>query len=237
MAYAQNGCGTLDYIYYGLEELSKENPQYKSLAALNCLILGYAKVGDETRALQTFEAIGTTFGLTLDIDSYNCLISAYLRGEESQELLQLSKDFIYLGVRPNAMTYELLFEAHITATDSKSALSIIEEMEISGLGPTKKALEKIYTCAIKEDNNASKDRVRDLAIKYNIPMSEKVFRERNEYAYLAPPKSYEEQTTLSWEDKFKLQAKKVSLRRIRRFEAREDQQEEFPFSSDVMYLI
>lgn len=108
---------------------------------------------------------------------------------------------------------------------------------ISGLEPTQKGLKKIYTCAIKEDNDASKDHVRDLAIKFNIPMSEKVFRERNEYAYLAPPKSYEEQTTLSWEYKFKSRAKKVSLRRIRRLEAREDQQEEFPFFSDVIYLI
>ncbi|XP_074352958.1 pentatricopeptide repeat-containing protein At1g26460, mitochondrial-like [Apium graveolens] len=237
MAYSQNGCGTLDYIHYQLEESSKEDPQYKSLAALNCLILGYANIGDVDRALQTFEAMGTTFGLTHDINSYNCLVSAYLDADERKEALELVEDFKYLGVTPNAMTYELLLKAHVAATDSKSALSVVEEIINSGLEPTRKTLKKIYTCAIEEENDDSKNRVKDLAIKFNISMSKKVFREIDEYAFLAPARSYDKLPSSSWEDKSRFRAQKVSLRSTRRLEAREQQEEDYSRNPDVMFLI
>lgn len=103
---------------------------------------------------------------------------------------------------------------------------------ISGFEPTKKVLKKIYTCAIMEDNDLSKDHVKALAIKFNIPMNSKVFREREDDAHLAPPKSYEKlQPTSSWEHNFKYRSKKVSLRRTRKVEARGKQQENFSLSS------
>lgn len=64
-------------VYYQLENLSRADPPVKSLAALNCVILGCANIWDIERAYQTFAAIESTFGLTPDIHSYNALIYAF----------------------------------------------------------------------------------------------------------------------------------------------------------------
>lgn len=64
-------------VYYQLENLSQGNPPYKSVAALNCVILGCANTWDVDRAYQTFSAIDSSFGLTPDINSYNSLICAF----------------------------------------------------------------------------------------------------------------------------------------------------------------
>lgn len=64
-------------VYFQLENLSRGDPPYKSVAALNCVILGCANIWDLDRAYQTFEAISGTFGLTPDIHSYNALLNAF----------------------------------------------------------------------------------------------------------------------------------------------------------------
>lgn len=64
-------------VYYQLENLSQGNPPYKSVAALNCVILGCANTWDVDRAYQTFSAIDPSFGLTPDVNSYNSLICAF----------------------------------------------------------------------------------------------------------------------------------------------------------------
>lgn len=64
-------------VYFQLENLSRADPPYKSVAALNCVILGCANIWDLDRAYQTFEAIGSSFGLTPDIHSYNALMYAF----------------------------------------------------------------------------------------------------------------------------------------------------------------
>lgn len=64
-------------VYYQLENLSQGNPPYKSVAALNCVILGCANTWDVDRAYQTFNAIDASFGLTPDVNSYNSLICAF----------------------------------------------------------------------------------------------------------------------------------------------------------------
>lgn len=64
-------------VYFQLENLSRADPPYKSVAALNCIILGCANIWDLDRAYQTFEAISGTFGLTANIHSYNALMSAF----------------------------------------------------------------------------------------------------------------------------------------------------------------
>lgn len=64
-------------VYFQLENLSRADPPYKSVAALNCIILGCANIWDLDRAYQTFEAISGTFGLTASIHSYNALMSAF----------------------------------------------------------------------------------------------------------------------------------------------------------------
>lgn len=64
-------------VYHQLEVLGKADPPYKSVAALNCIILGSANIWDVDRAYQTFAAIDSTFGLTPDIHSYNALLFAF----------------------------------------------------------------------------------------------------------------------------------------------------------------
>lgn len=66
-----------DQVYHQLENLSRANPPYKSIAALNCIILGCANIHDLDRAYQTFASIGDIFGLVPDIHSYNALICAF----------------------------------------------------------------------------------------------------------------------------------------------------------------
>lgn len=60
-----------------MENLSRADPPYKSVAALNCVILGCANIWDLDRAYETFEAISDKIGLTPDIHSYNALICAF----------------------------------------------------------------------------------------------------------------------------------------------------------------
>lgn len=66
-------------VYYQLENLSQADPPYKSVAALNCVILGCANIWDIDRAYQTFAAIESSFGLVPDIHSYNALIYAFAK--------------------------------------------------------------------------------------------------------------------------------------------------------------
>ncbi|KAL1806278.1 hypothetical protein ACET3Z_029346 [Daucus carota] len=170
VACSHNGFATLDSVYFQLENLSKANPPYKSLAALNCIILGCANIWDVHRASETFTAISTTFGLTPDVNSYNGLICAYGKLNKRKEALELFEQLKSLGIKPNAMTYALLVDAHLVAKDPKSALSIIDEMVISGYTPTKAILKKVRRRCIREMDYESNDQVEDLAKKFGIRM-------------------------------------------------------------------
>ena len=77
-------------MYFQLENLSRADPPYKSVAALNCIILGCANIWDLDRAYQTFEAIGSSFGLTPNIHSYNALMFAFGRLKKVGLSLSLS---------------------------------------------------------------------------------------------------------------------------------------------------
>ncbi|XP_017436128.1 pentatricopeptide repeat-containing protein At1g26460, mitochondrial isoform X2 [Vigna angularis] len=77
LACSKKGFETLDNVYFQLENLNHAERPYKSVAALNCVILGCANIWDLDRAYQTFESIGSTFGLSPDIHSYNGLIYAF----------------------------------------------------------------------------------------------------------------------------------------------------------------
>lgn len=72
-----------------LEALRKDNPDHMFLAALNCLILVYAKMGDVVGAMRTFKAISNSFGLTQDINSYNAIIYRHVQNEQVKSDLQL----------------------------------------------------------------------------------------------------------------------------------------------------
>lgn len=62
--------------YFKLAEMQSSGQQVP-LAAVNCVILGCANVWDADRAYQTFDAIGSTFGLTPDVHSINALLDAF----------------------------------------------------------------------------------------------------------------------------------------------------------------
>jgi hypothetical protein len=66
-------------VYVQLENLSRADPPYKSVAALNCVILGCANIWDLDRAYETFVATKEKFELTPDIHSYNALLCAFGR--------------------------------------------------------------------------------------------------------------------------------------------------------------
>lgn len=101
-------------MYFQLENLSRADPPYKSVAALNCIILGCANIWDLDRAYQTFEAIGSSFGLNPDIHSYNALMKAFgkLKKVVILELYSVSISLIYLFLQrciPFASLLSLLF--------------------------------------------------------------------------------------------------------------------------------
>ncbi|XP_022776757.1 pentatricopeptide repeat-containing protein At1g26460, mitochondrial-like isoform X2 [Durio zibethinus] len=89
VACSKKGFETLDSVYYQLENLSRADPPCKSVAALNCIILGCGNIWDIERAYQTFDAISSSFGLTPDIHSYNALIYAF--GKLKKHTLRQSK--------------------------------------------------------------------------------------------------------------------------------------------------
>lgn len=64
-------------VYVQLENLSRAETPYKSVAALNCVILGCANIWDLDRAYETFQAIEEKIGLTPDVHSYNALLCAF----------------------------------------------------------------------------------------------------------------------------------------------------------------
>jgi Na+-transporting NADH:ubiquinone oxidoreductase subunit NqrE len=57
--------------------LKLSDPVPVPLAAINCVILGCANIWDVDRAYQTFESIGSTFGLRPDVHSINALLEAF----------------------------------------------------------------------------------------------------------------------------------------------------------------
>ncbi|KAF8389719.1 hypothetical protein HHK36_024238 [Tetracentron sinense] len=187
VACSNKGFETLDSVYFQLESLSHADPPYKSVAALNCIVLGCANTWDLDRAYQTFEAIGGTFGLTPDIHSYNALMYAFGKLKKVLSLsLSLSLSLAHiiltfeasrvfehltsLGVKPNAMSYSLLVDAHLINRDPKAAVSVIDEMVNAGFVPSKETLKKVRRRCVREFDYESDDQVESLAIKFKIRM-------------------------------------------------------------------
>ncbi|XP_030514726.1 pentatricopeptide repeat-containing protein At1g26460, mitochondrial [Rhodamnia argentea] len=170
VACSKNGFETLDSVYFQLENLSRGDPPYKSVAALNCVILGCADTWDLDRAYQTFEAIGGTFGLTPDIHSYNALLYAFGKLKKTFEASRVFEHLVSVGVKPNATSYGLLVDAHLINRDPKAALSVIDEMVIAGFIPTKEMLKKVRRRCMREMDYESDDRVDSLARKFKIRM-------------------------------------------------------------------
>ncbi|KAH9315224.1 hypothetical protein KI387_023851, partial [Taxus chinensis] len=127
-ACSKGGFASLDAVYFQLENLSRADPPYKSVAALNCIILGCSNIWDLDRAFQTFEAIQKTFDLTADVHSYNALMSAFGKMKQTFEASNVFAHMTSLGVRPNEKSYSLLVDSHIVNRDTKSALAVVNDM-------------------------------------------------------------------------------------------------------------
>ncbi|KAL3654296.1 hypothetical protein CASFOL_003977 [Castilleja foliolosa] len=177
IACSKKGFQTLDMVYNQLENLSRDHPPYKSIAALNCLILGCANTWDIDRAYQTFNSISATFELTPDIHSYNALICAFVKLSKRDEAVKVFKHFIGLGLKPNMTTYSLLIDGHLIMRDPKSALALIDDMIGAGCKPSKEMLKKIRRRCVREMDYESDDKVESLARKFDIRMGTEVRRD------------------------------------------------------------
>lgn len=167
VACCKDGFSTLDSVYFQLENWTSANPPYKSVAALNCVILGSANIWDLERAYETFDSIGKTFGLTPNIHSYNALISAFGKRRKTDEALKVFEHMTSLGVNPNALTYSLLIDAHLINRDQINALKLIDGMVDAGFVPAKETLKKVRRRCIRESDFDSNDKVQTLLRNYN----------------------------------------------------------------------
>ncbi|KAK1269539.1 Pentatricopeptide repeat-containing protein [Acorus gramineus] len=167
VACSKDGFATLDSVYFQLENLSNREPPYKSVAALNCIILGCANIWDLDRAYQTFEAISGTFELVPNIHSYNALINAFGKLKKTTEATRVYEHLISLGVIPNEKTYSLLVDAHLINRDPKAALSVIDEMEKAEFIPSKETLKKVRRRCHRELNDELMEQVKALVQKHN----------------------------------------------------------------------
>ncbi|XP_068657213.1 pentatricopeptide repeat-containing protein At1g26460, mitochondrial-like [Aristolochia californica] len=177
VACTKEGFTTLDSVYYQLENLSHTDPPYKSVAALNCVILGCANIWDIDRAYQTFEAISNTFGLAPNTHSYNALMKAFGRLKKTFEASRVFEHMTSLGVKPNAMSYSLLVDAHLANKDAKAALSVIDDMVQAGLTPSKETLKKVRRRCSRESDGDSDKRLQSLAGQFNYRMGGEKRRE------------------------------------------------------------
>ncbi|KAJ0763573.1 putative pentatricopeptide repeat-containing protein [Helianthus annuus] len=170
VACSKNGFATLDNVYYQLENLSRADPPYKSVAALNCVILGCANIWDVDRAYQTFSAMESSFGLTPDIHSYNALLCAFGKLQKRDEAVKVFEHLVSLGVKPNAKSYALLVDAHLIKRDLQATLSTINDMVTAGFEPTKEILKKVRRRCVREMDYESDDKVDAFAKEFKIRM-------------------------------------------------------------------
>lgn len=170
VACCKDGYTTLDSVYVQLENLSSADSPYKSVAALNCVILGCANIWDLERAYETFEAIKEKFGLTPDIHSYNALLHAFGKRKKTEEACNVFQHLVSLGVKPNATTYGLLVDTHLVNRDAKAALAVIAEMVDAGFTPSKETLKKVQRRCSRESDFDSDEKVQSLAKQFNYRM-------------------------------------------------------------------
>lgn len=170
VACSKKGFETLDTVYFQLENLSHVERPYKSVAALNCVIVGSANIWDLDRAYQTFESIASTFGLTHNIHSYNGLMYAFGKVNKADEVSKVFGYIVNSGLKPNAKSYCLLIDAHLINRDVKSAMGVLDDMIAAGFEPMKGTLKKIRRRCIREFDTESDERLESLALSYNYRM-------------------------------------------------------------------
>ncbi|XP_030482590.2 pentatricopeptide repeat-containing protein At1g26460, mitochondrial [Cannabis sativa] len=168
VACSKKGFETLDAVYFQLENLSRADPPYKSVAALNCVILGCANIWDLDRAYQTFEAISSSFGLAPNVHSYNALMYAFGRLKKTFEASRVFEHMLSLDTKPNAKSYMILVDAHLINRDQKAALSVIDSMVNAGFEPSRETLKNVRRRCIREMDYESDDRLNSLASTFKI---------------------------------------------------------------------
>ncbi|CAN6225963.1 unnamed protein product [Urochloa humidicola] len=161
VACCKDGFSTLDSVYVQLENLTRGDPPYKSVAALNCVVLGCANIWDIERAYETFLAIKDKFELTPDIHSYNALLCAFGKKKRTEEACNVFEHVLTLGVKPNATTYSLLVDVHLANKDPKSALAVIDKMD---------TLKKVRRRCSRESDFDSDEKVQTLVKQFNYRM-------------------------------------------------------------------
>ncbi|XP_042529426.1 pentatricopeptide repeat-containing protein At1g26460, mitochondrial-like [Dipodomys spectabilis] len=176
VACSRKGFETLDLVYLQLEKLSRAECPYKSVAALNCVILGCANIWDLVRAYETFEAIHS-FGLSPDVHSYNCLMYAYGKLKGIAEADKVLNHMVSLGIKPNAKSYSLLVDAHLVVRDAKSALQVIDQMVSAGYVPSRETLKKVRRRCTREMDYESDVLVESFAKRFNIQMGTEASRD------------------------------------------------------------
>eukprot|EP01018_Ginkgo_biloba_P030852 Gb_21554 [translate_table: standard] len=169
-ACSKGGFPTLDAVYFQLENLSRADPPYKSVAALNCIILGCSNIWDLDRAFQTFEAIEKSFELTADVHSYNALMSAFGKLRQTFEASNVFGHMTNLGVKPNEKSYSLLIDAHLVNRDPKSALAVVNDMMTAGYSPSKETLRKIRRRSVREFDVDGDQQIQDICQSLNYRM-------------------------------------------------------------------
>lgn len=177
VACSRNGFSTLDSVYVQLENLSRADTPFKSVAALNCVILGCANIWDLDRAYETFQAIEEKIGLVPDIHSYNALMCAFGKVRKTTEAASVFEHFASKDVKADATSYKLLIEAHLVNRDQKAAISVLDQMIEAGFIPSKETLKKVRRRCSRELDLDSDEKVQSIAQKFGIRMGGEFRRE------------------------------------------------------------
>ncbi|KAL2613263.1 hypothetical protein R1flu_024955 [Riccia fluitans] len=165
LACTRGGAAALDAAYYKLAEMHGQGKPV-ALAAINCVIQGCSNIWDYDRAYQTFESIGTTFGLIPDVHSCNALLDVFGKNRRTAEVLQRHKYMEEMGIKPDFRTYSLLIDAHVVNLDSQAALDAMDSMEKAGHTPSRISIRNVLRRCIKEGDQERRKQVDCLAKKF-----------------------------------------------------------------------
>ncbi|XP_064996183.1 pentatricopeptide repeat-containing protein At1g26460, mitochondrial-like isoform X1 [Musa acuminata AAA Group] len=114
--------------------------------------------------------------MTPDVHSYNALMCVFGKLRKTTEACKVFEHLVRLGVKPNATTYSVLVDAHLVIRDSKTVLSVIDDMVEAGFTP-KETRKKVQRCCSQELDFDSDERVQSLAQRFKYKMGGELRRE------------------------------------------------------------
>ncbi|XVE85751.1 hypothetical protein DITRI_Ditri17bG0116100 [Diplodiscus trichospermus] len=106
LACSKKGFETLDSVYYQLENLSRADPRYKSVAALNCTL----------EASRVFEHM-LSLGVKPNAKSYSLLVDAHLINRDKKAALSVIDEMVMAGFIPSKETLKKVRRRGIRETD------------------------------------------------------------------------------------------------------------------------